>query len=551
MASAVTDPGSAAAQDAQAGGVVDDQAVSPISPERLAWHIPDPERAREGALERLEQARQTDDKTEINRQTRIVERIGTIRRPRQMHLTLENAIRRTLANNYLIQVLSYNPAIEATRVVEAEAAFDAAFFANVSKNNVDRPTGSQLMPADLDFVHFDTGIRKLLPTGMQISGRYELERTWQAFQFQQINPEYVSRFIVEGRQPLLRNFGLDYNRSLIVLAQNERRVSDLTFRRQIRDTLRSVEEVYWRLVQARRDVVISARVLAEFEAIYEYLVARKEFDVTPVQLSATLANLEQARADFVRRRATVFDAEDRLIAIMDDPEINLADELELIPEDFPVLERTAVDRLGEVQAALDNRTEIKEQDLRIASAKILEDRAANAEWPRLDLSLRVTFDGLSGTADRSFDEVTRGKFIEYYVGVEFEVPIGNRGPRAARQRARLERTQAVARLRDLLEGIILDVNLAVRRMETSYDQIGPNFESAQSREREATSLIARAERKDHNTLISELGAWQGLANIRRAMLNAMVEYNIAIVDLERAKGTLLQYNNVVIPTEIE
>ena len=31
------------------------------------------------------------------------------------------------------------------------------------------------------------------------------------------------------------------------------------------------------------------------------------------------------------------------------------------------------------------------------------------------------------------------------------------------------------------------------------------------------------------------------------MLSAMVEYDVAMIDLERAKGTLLPYNNVVIP----
>jgi hypothetical protein len=59
--------------------------------------------------------------------------------------------------------------------------------------------------------------------------------------------------------------------------------------------------------------------------------------------------------------------------------------------------------------------------------------------------------------------------------------------------------------------------------------------------------VARAERKDYNTLSNELGARQSLANARHAMLAAMVDYNVAIVDLERAKGTLLNYNNVVIP----
>jgi outer membrane protein TolC len=93
------------------------------------------------------------------------------------------------------------------------------------------------------------------------------------------------------------------------------------------------------------------------------------------------------------------------------------------------------------------------------------------------------------------------------------------------------------------------VNLTVRKLDTAYDQILPSFEAAQAREREVDSIVARAERKDINTLTTELNARQSLAGARRAMLGAMVEYNISIVDLERAKGSLLQYHNVVIPED--
>jgi len=61
------------------------------------------------------------------------------------------------------------------------------------------------------------------------------------------------------------------------------------------------------------------------------------------------------------------------------------------------------------------------------------------------------------------------------------------------------------------------------------------------------SIIARAERKDFNSLNSELSARQSLANARRAMLAAIVDYNIATIDLQRARGTLLEYNHVVVP----
>jgi outer membrane protein TolC len=291
--------------------------------------------------------------------------------------------------------------------------------------------------------------------------------------------------------------------------------------------------------------------MADFEEIYDYLYARQAFDITPVQLNATKADLEAAKVDFVARRANVLDAEDELIAIMNDPEINLADSVELIPRDLPLAERVVVDRLAEIQSALDNRTELREQQLRVSNAQVLVGRAKNLELPRFDLTFQTTYHGLGGNADSSFDEATTGNFIEYFIGVDLEVPVGNRGLRAARRRAELQHEQAVAQLRQTFEDVILDVNVSVRRLRTSYDQIAPAFESAEAREQEVASIVARAERKDFNTLINELNSLRNLATTRRAMLRALIDYNIALIDLERAKGTLLEYNNIVIPTEVE
>lgn len=425
------------------------------------------------------------------------------------------------------------------------------FFTSVTKNKVNRPTGNQLFSTDLDSFSLSTGLSKRLAGGASARGTYTLSRTKQSFAFQVINPEYFSSLALEIRQPLLRNFGIDFNRSLIMIAKNDRRISDLLFRRQIRDTLRTVIELYWRLVQARRNVVITAREVADFEAIYQVVVARKGFDTLPVSIFTTEAALEAAKAGFVSEAAAVFDAEDRLIAAMNDPQLNLADSIELIPTEFPTLQRIMVDRLAEVQSALDHRTELKEQELQIAKARIGVGQARNSEQPRFDLTFRTTYDGLAGNADGSFDEMSRSKFIEYYIGVEFEVPVGNRGPRAARRRAELVHAQARANLKRVFEDVILDVNLAVRRLSTTYDLIPPSFASVEARQSEVNSQRARAERKDYPTLTTELSAWRALAGTRRAILNEIVEYNIAIVDLERAKGTLLEYNNVVIPSEVD
>lgn len=519
--------------------------------DRLDWHMPDPEVHRPVALELARRAKEEGNKALAANITHVLERVNTIRRVEKLNLTLEDALRRALNNSYVIKTAAYNPAMDTTRVVEAEAAFDALFFINVIKNIQDRPSGSQLTSTDVDFFNLDSGVRKLLPVGTQISARFGMQRTKTSIQFQQINPEYFSNIILEMRQPFLRGFGIDQNRSLIVIANNDRRVSELAFGRQVRDTLRQVEEGYWNLVRTRREVVITARALADFEAIYTYLVARRDFDVVPVQLAATKADLERTRAEFVRNCANVFDAEDALIAAMNAPDVDLADDIEIIPTDFPMFDRIVVDRLAEAQTALDNRPEIKESELAVATAKIAVGRAKNAELPKLDVSFRYSIDGLAGTADKAFDEVSRHNFTEYYVGVEFEVPIGNRGPRAAHLRARLQHGQAVAALKARFEEVILDVNLAVRRLGSTYDELDPWYESVEASEREVSSIVARAERMDINTLRNELNAHQSLANVRRTMLGKLVDYNIAIIDLERAKGTLLRHYNVVIAPDGE
>jgi len=521
------------------------------SHESLIRQIPDPDQERELGRQKLEEFKAKNDTKEIKRVNSIFEMVDSIRRPNQLHLTLEDALRRALENSYAIEIQSFNPAIETTRVVEAEAAFDAVMFSNINRSKADQPSASQLTANDRDQFTSDSGVRKLLSTGAVVTGSYSLSRVKTSLSFQDLNPAYTSGLTLDLRQPLLRGFGIDYNRSIINVNKNNKNISDLAFQRQIEDTLNQVEQAYWELVRARRDIVITARLMADFEMIFTFIKARQTFDATPVQLATTRANLEQSRVEFIQKKAEVFNAEDRLIAAMNDPAINLADDIEIIPDTFPPLARIEVDRLAEVRTALENRPEIKEQSLVVKNAEIAVGRAKNQELPRLDVNLSYNIQGLSGTADRSFDEVTRHKFVSYVMGVQFEMPIGNRAPRAAHHRARLELAQAKAAQRLEIELTILDVNEAVRLIATRYDQIMPTFIAAEARETEVASIIARAERKDFNTLTNELNARRSLAGARRTLIGAMVEYNIAIIKLEQAKGTLLRYSNVVISTDEE
>ena len=73
---------------------------------------------------------------------------------------------------------------------------------------------------------------------------------------QELNPVYNSNFIAEFRQPFLRNFGIDFNRSQIDIAKNTRSINAEGWRSQVIKSLNDVERAYWTLLATRRNLTI-------------------------------------------------------------------------------------------------------------------------------------------------------------------------------------------------------------------------------------------------------------------------------------------------------
>lgn len=517
-----------------------------VTIEDIQAQIPDPVDELErvtGELAKPDLSRQQKAKHE-----RVIRRIKLILRPRTVRLSLTDAIRRALIHNYRIQVQTYNPAIEATRIVEAEAQFDAVFFTNFSNNKQDRPSPSQLSPNSLLQRGFESGVRKLLSTGTQAQISYKLNRTETDLLFATLNPSYFNQFIVDLRQPFLRGFGLDFNRFQIEISKLDRQISIERMRKEFRETLFNVEQAYWQLLRTRRGITISARLLANLKTILHSLEQRAKigYDVYAVQLNLTKSRIEQQEAEFIRLLNEVENAEDFLKSLINDPDLNLSQETEIIPTNEPSIEPVVIDQLGEVTAGLSHRSELHEARLAIKQAQLSIGVAKNQALPRLDVLLRYIIDGLGTNADRAFSQLSENNFNEYVIGVEFEWPIGNRGPEAALRRARLQQAQAIKGHQAQIESVIREIQQAVRDLHSNYDQIGPQLRAAQAAQDQLRATVARMERRDPPSLQVELDAHQALATTREQLLQVLTDYNIALSNLERQKGTLLKYNNIVI-----
>ncbi len=488
---------------------------------------------------------------EVIRYTPDPEDVGLkdIWRPKRVKLSLQDCVSRALANNFRIKTEGYGPAISATDILQAEAAFDAVYFTDFSYEKLNPPTGNPLINGNSDQRTITGGLRKALPTGAIMTGAYSLNRldsAAAASSMPTFDKAFTSSFVAELRQPVLRGFGVDYNRASIDVAKNNQRVAKYKYRETVRDTLLDVEKTYWKLVQSRRNVVIQQTLVQQTEETYEYLKLRENFDVYKVQITRVKSLLGNRMAEYVQVKNSVRDAEDQLKALLNDPELNLGDDIEIIPTDFPTLGPLVMDRIGEVQQALECRSEIHEAKLLIENRRINVAVTKNQALPKCDIVFRYTVNGLSDNPGNAFDQMSTSNYQDYFVGLNFEYPIGNRGPRAAMKKAILERDQSIAGLKQVIENVILEVDVAVRSLQTSYYQVPPSTEAVQASEENLAAIIARKIKLSPEFLDVQLSAQETMANARRGLLAALVNYNISIVQLERAKDTLLRYNNVAI-----
>jgi outer membrane protein TolC len=135
------------------------------------------------------------------------------------------------------------------------------------------------------------------------------------------------------------------------------------------------------------------------------------------------------------------------------------------------------------------------------------------------------------------------------VQLQFEIPFGNRLARAVLRRAQLQRSQAITEYARQIQQIDQDVSTALREVNTSYDEIVKRRDAVFLA---ADSLRAVQQRREADAAALtpefvqlELDRQQELATAQGEEAQAVQSYNTAIAQLERAKGTLMRYNNIV------
>lgn len=464
-----------------------------------------------------------------------------------------------------IKVAKRDPLIRETAINEADSNFDWVRYLDTAWNDTSEPTSTTLQAGALETRLIDTtflgtaGVRKRTRYGGQldISQRFG----WQDSNSTFFTPadQATSQLTLSFTQPLLRGRGYAFNNSLVFLAQLDTEVAQNEFLAVLQDELLEIVRAYWSLYQERAFLAQQMRLFLKTQQIYQTLGARQVVDTQRTQLVTASSALENRRADLIRARTAVTNAETRLRGLLNAPELSNSDVTELIPSEIPAIDFMDADLQAEIQSAIRNRPEALAALRQVRAGSIQLGIAQHELLPALNLVTQLYANGLRGNSEfrNAFsDQFSVGR-PSYSIGFQYELPVGNRLAKARLSRRKHE----LARLKDeysrALEAIQTEVDIAVREINTSYQEIGAKSRALQAAEAEATTIEQRWKRSMDGSgsaslnLESLLRAMERVTDAEREYVTSILTYNLASVNLKRANGTLLQSENVSISRNCE
>lgn len=494
----------------------------------------------------------------------------------QVGLTEADAVQMVLESNLDVVVERFDPRMSEYEIDMAYRLFDPTLTMTLGASRDTRPltttflTGTETQTSLSHNVN--VGVSKLFETGTLFGLDYTSNRVSDNNLRNFLNPYWRASLTASVSQPLLRNFGLLPNTRLIRIARNNKDISQHLFEQQVVQLVNQVQNLYWDLVFAGKDVEVRKKSLD--------LAVKTNEDNKRMAEIGTLAPIEvvQSEAEIANRREALIRAEYSL-AQMEDQMKKLISSLgdpgrvavRIVPLDSVATmdDFRDFDLVQAVSYAIEQRPEIKQQrkridnsgiDLKYFRNQLLPDVRFNVSYGTAALEgVSRVFEGggfgglpffggtpvVAGTTGLgdAFNRLLGSDFPTYGASISVEIPLSNRSRRADYARASVARRQSEKRLRALEQQIALEVRNAHTQMEMNRARI-----EATQKARELAERNLEAEQKKFQLGTSQirfvLEEQVRLAEAQTNEVNAQVSFTKAKRDLDRAMGKTLELQNI-------
>ena len=496
-------------------------------------------------------------------------------------LTLEEAVALALRNNSSIAIEREARQAALAAVDGARGAYDPLLGVETGWRESSPPVNSSFSGAPagrLSPTNETTDARatltQLLPSGGTVTVNGGGERYQTDGIFGRLSPAYGTQTGVELRQPLLRNLRIDPARFRVRAAQADLGLAAAGLRREVTDTVAAVEQSYWTLLAARREVEVRAEAVTLAEEQLSETGARIESGMAPEkEISQPRAELERRRGELLAASEAATRAENtlKLLILGEGSEADVALWSDrLVPAESTEAALELPDVAAAMARALAARPELRALEARLERRRAESALARDAVKPALDAVVSYDRYGLAGRRNPasqpapgapsyvppalegnlgdSFDRLRDGDFEDTRVALLFGLPLGNRAARANAEIAKSGERQAAAELAGLRKAIRTEVLDAVAALDTAAQRI----EAARSA-REAAAVQLESERDRYGAGMSTnflvLTRQNDLSRARLDEIAASTDYRRARTALARVTGALLDERGITVEDE--
>ena len=517
----------------------------------------------------------------------------------QISLTLDEAIEMTLQNSNDIDESRNDVQIAEFNLKAARGVYDPALTSENYYQRSTTPTASTIGGATNGSVSQSSfvggagasGFSKI--AGGSYTADFSSSRLNSTNQNATLNPQFPSALTFTYRQPLFRGLRFDVNRRQIEIAKKNLSLTDAQFRQKAIEVIAQVEQAYWNLTYALRNLQV------QIDAVKQ---ARQQLEsnqrlvnkgvLAPIDIIAANTQITTFEQSVYTAQEDVTRAENNLKTIMLPDRNSQIWKQPITPVSEVSLDPPHVALENALADALKNRPELTQLQTNADINKINLRYYKDQTKPQIDLVGSYTSQGLAGTQQirtgtttsttslltqrvndlsalaglpplptatttttvppnlvggyfNSLGNLFQQDYPTYRVGVSISLPFGNHTAKANLGRTLVEGTRIENQRAQQEQVIEAEVRNALQALRSGEARLA----SALASRRSAEQLFASEQRQFRagtTTFYLVLQRQTELLAARSRELQAQTDLNKAISEFQRSTGTTLSANNVTV-----
>ncbi len=481
-------------------------------------------------------------------------------------LSLNDCIRLALSNNTDIRLDHSQIEFAQNNLHRSHGRFDPLVTSGFSDNRAKSPAITQVQGAAiLDTLSQTTtlGYAQTFQTGTNFQTSFNASKLSTNDSLSLVNPSIATDLQFAVTQPLLRNFGLFPNRAPILIARRNLNQARSVFQGEVNDIILQTVGNYWNVVLARESLTVQRKSLEEAQKSYDH--DKKALGLgalPPLDIYRSESQVASRRVGVIQAEYALKQAEDQFRQVIG-ADLDLAMrvlDLELTDQPEPLGALPSTDIATTLARALVNRPELEATRQQLAADELNIRLAHNSLKPDLELSGFYSGNGVAGNQFNTaappvlvsrtglgdgLSQSFHFTYPAYGASLSLTLPIRNHSAEANLADASVSRRRDQYQQRRNTQNITLEVTNAVHALE----QTKLSMEASKVALDLAQQSLHADERKYElgaETVFFVLDAQTQLAQAALNLIQAQVNFQIAVAQVDHSTGDLMEHHHVEI-----